>query len=137
MRSEMIKRLLDEGVAADDGSDVVASVAVRALASLFAELRPLIGMLALRALYSRSLHLAHDSFQRPSANLVSEDELLIHLQQDLVSRQPADARRAAQSLLHALANLLISLIGEPLTNRLLHKAWGNLSVGKPSEVKAP
>jgi len=91
----------------------------------------------LRALHVRSLHLAQASFERPSADLASTDELLAHLHQDLVSRLAAPARAAAQALLLALANLLVSLIGEPLTDRLLHKAWGNLSVTQASEVKPP
>jgi len=134
-RTELIQVALDEGSAVDAGSTVVASVTVQVLNSLLTALRPLIGMLALRALYVRSLHLASASFEKPSADLVSTEELLAHLHQDLVGRDPAPARDAAQSLLLALVNLLVSLIGENLTDRLLHKAWGNLSVAKASEVK--
>ncbi len=135
MRSKMIEGLLDEGAAAGAGSATVASATVRALTLLLAELKPLIGMLALRALYMRSLHVAHSSFERPSAELALPDELLAHLHRDLVLRHPAEARGAALALLLALVNLLVSLIGEPLTDRLLHKAWGNLSVDKASEAK--
>ena len=155
MRSEMIRSLLDQAAAADgsvragphastqlqtetraeESSVTVASATVKALNALFAELRPLIGSLALRALYVRGLHLAHASFERPSADLASTDQLLAHLHQDLVSRQAAPAREAAQALLLALVNLLVSLIGEPLTDRLLRKAWENLPVTQASKVK--
>ena len=136
MRSEMIEGLLDEGVAADAGATDVSGATVRILTLLLAELNPLIGTLALRALYVRSLYLAYASFERPGANRVAPDKRLLDLHQDLVSRDSAQARGAAKALLVALANLLVSLIGEPLTDRLLRKAWGNLPVAKSSVVKS-
>ncbi len=136
MRSEMIQSALGAGAAEGAESKVVAGATVRTLTLLLAELKPLVGELALRALYVRSLHLARSSFERPSAaDLESPDELLAPLHRDLVSRAPAEARGAAEALLLALANLLVSLIGEPLTDRLLHKAWGNPPLAKSSQVK--
>ena len=57
MRSEMIEGLLDEGATADAGATAVAGATVEVLALLLAEIKPLIGTLALRALYVRSLRL--------------------------------------------------------------------------------
>jgi len=136
MRSEMIQSALRAGAAEGADSKTVASATVRALTLLLAELKPLVGELALRALYVRSLHLARSSFERPSAaHLESPDELLAPLHRDLVTRAPAQARGAAEALLLALANLLVSLIGGPLTDRLLHKAWGNPPAAPSSQVK--
>ena len=136
MRSELIQSALGEGAAEGADSKAVAGGAVRALTLLLKELQPLVGELALRALYVRSLHLARSSFERPSAgDLERPDELLAPLHRDLVSRAPGEARGAAQALLLALANLLVSLIGEPLTDRLLHKAWGIPPPAKSSQVK--
>ena len=42
----------------------------------------------------------------------------------LAARAPLEAREASQALMLAFAGLLISLIGEPLTDRLLLSAWG-------------
>ena len=135
VRSEMIQSALGEGAAEGAHSKTVAASTVQALTLLLAELRPLVGELALRALYLRSLHLAHSSFERPVAgDLKSTDELLAPLHQDLLMRAPAQARVAAEALLMALANLLVSLIGEPLTDRLLHKAWGNPPLANSSQV---
>jgi hypothetical protein len=134
MRSEMIQGALGEGAAEGADSETVAGAAVLALTLLHAELRSLVGEIALRALHVRSLHLARSSFERPSkADLESPDGLLAPLHQDLVSRSAVEARGAAEALLLALANLLVSLIGEPLTGRLLHKAWGNPPVAKSSD----
>ncbi len=134
----MIQDALGEAAVADTDygadSSAVANATVGALSLLFAELKPLIGMLALRALYLRSLHLAQSSFERPGFEMESA-ELLAHLHRDLVSRNPAQARAAAQALLMALANLLVTLIGEPLTDRLLHKAWARPPMAKTSETK--
>lgn len=136
MRSEMIQGALGAEAAEGADSKTVAGATVRALNSLFGELKPLVGELAMRALYVRGLHLARSSFERPSAaDPESTEELLIPLLRDLVSRAPTEARCAAQALLLALANLLISLIGEPLTDRLLHKAWGLPPPATSSQVK--
>jgi len=135
MRIEMIQSALGEGAEEAADSATVAESTVRALTLLLAELRPLIGMLALRALYRRSVHLSNSSFERPSRDLESTDELLATLHLELVSRDPAEARNAATALVLALVNLLVSLIGEPLTNRLLQKAWGNLPTPESSQVK--
>ena len=136
MRSEMIHSVLGERAVEGADSKAVAGVAVRALTLLFVELKPLVGELALRALYVRSLHLARSSFERPGAgDLKSTDDLLAPLHQDLVMRAPVQARVAAEALLLALTDLLVSLIGEPLTDRLLHKAWGNPPFANPSQVK--
>jgi len=135
MRSEMIQSALGE--AASEGADsiTVADATVQALTLLFAKLQPLIGNMALRALYRRSLHLARSSFDRPSNDLESPDELLSLLHRDLMSRSSTEARGAAMALLLALANLLVSLIGEPLTDRLLHKAWRHRLPATSSEEK--
>lgn len=135
MRSEMIQSALGEGALEGADSTTVAGATVQALTLLFAKLQPLIGNLALRALYVRSLHLAHSSFDRPGTDLESPVELLTRLHRDLMSRGPDEARDAAMALLVALADLLVSLIGGPLTDRLLHKAWRNLPVAKSSEEK--
>ena len=138
MRKDVIQSALDEGAAEGADSKTVAGATVRALTLLLAELKPLVGEIALRALYVRSLHMARSSFERPSAGeLESPNELLAPLHRDLVSRAAAEARGAAEALLFALANLLVSLIGEPLTDRLLHKAWGNPTPAKSSQVTPP
>jgi len=135
MRSELIQSALGEGSVEGAESATVADATVQALTLLFAKLQPLIGNLALRALYVRSLRLARSSFDSPSTDLELPVELLAPLHRDLASRGAAEAQGAAMALLLALANLLVSLIGEPLTDRLLHKAWGNLPVAKFAEEK--
>ncbi|MEO8188504.1 MAG: hypothetical protein ABI580_14205 [Burkholderiaceae bacterium] len=126
MRQELIQHALDQGNADDVDANTIAIATARALRLLFAELEPLVGAHAVLALYTRSLHLARSSFERPDpADPKPPSENLASLQQDLAARAPADARRAGETLLHSSTDLLASLIGEPLTHRLLLSAWGS------------
>lgn len=136
MRTEMICRALDKGSGNVADSKVLATATVDALTALSTELKALVGELAWRALYVRSLHLARSSFARPDVgDLQSSSDLLAALQEDLLTRSPVEARSAATALLHALADLLVSLIGEPLTLRLLRKAWGDPPADNFSQEK--
>jgi hypothetical protein len=125
MRQEIIVSALGKDAAEGVDPGPLATSTVRAVRLLLAELRPLVGELATTALYGRSLHLARASFQQQIlSKSVTHNELLALLQQDLASRSRPDAQRAARALLNSLVDLLISLIGEPLTNQILNKAWG-------------
>lgn len=136
MRNEMIRLALEKGSGHDADSRALATATVDALTALSVELKALVGELAWRALYVRSLHLARSSFMRPAVgDLRSSGDLLAALQQDLLTRSPTEARGAAEALLHALADLLVSLIGEPLIHRLLRKAWGDPAADKFSPEK--
>jgi len=105
----------------------LADATVQALKALFAELAMLIGNDAVRALYLRAVHVSLLFFDRGGQANQSLDALLADLRQYLTNHQPADARRAAQALLESLVALLVSLIGQPLTLRLVTSAWGSPS----------
>ena len=126
MRQRIVDFALAKG-SEGNGRDVesVAEVTSRALKALLAELQSVVGQLAARALYVRSLHLARSSFVRPDISSDAEtiDALLLLLRQDLDARDEPEATRAAGALLHALIELLVSLIGEHLTYRMLRTAW--------------
>ncbi len=98
---------------------------MQALQTLFTELAVLIGNDAVRALYLRAMHVSLLSFERPAQASQRLDVLLADLRQNLASHTPADARSAAQALLESLVALLGSLIGQPLTLRLVTSAWGS------------
>lgn len=124
MRQEIIWHVLGPSVADDAGSGAISTETVRALNALIAELRPLVGESATRALYMRALHLARSSFERPAGGFESVADMLVPLAQDIGGREPNDAQAAAGALLRAFVDLLVSLIGEPLTYRMLRTAWG-------------
>jgi|ERR1039457_1535097 hypothetical protein len=133
-KDAIIECALGRATAKDADAGVVASATVRAMSLLLGELQPLVGELATRALYARSLHLARSSFQRPASGEAStRDDLLAPLHQDLTSRAPADAKRAGNALLHSFVDLLVSLIGKSLTHRMLRTAWGVPATELPPE----
>ena len=124
MQSEILERALGLGAAEDADAATVAAAVVCAVGSLLGELTPLVGGLAARALYARSLHLARASFRRPDSGEVETQSDLAALYQDLVCRIPVEARQAGQALLGSFVDLLVSLVGAPITHRMLRTAWG-------------
>ncbi|MEM8510775.1 hypothetical protein RCH14_000066 [Massilia sp. MP_M2] len=58
---------------------------------------------------------------------------LTHLSTLLASRAPEESERASAALLHIFADTLILLVGELVTNRILHSAWKTLAVEDASE----
>ena len=126
MQRELILQALAPAAAGQSGSSVVAAACIRALDALFSELEPLVGVTGTRALYLRCLHLTRESVGWPvAADGASSDALLTNLAEHIEARHADAARRASETLLTAFADLLISLIGEPLTLRLLQSAWGD------------
>lgn len=109
-------------------ADTVANATVKALQSLFADLAMLIGNNAVLALYLRTLHVSLLFFDGTAKANQPLDALMAELRQNLANQQPADARSAAQALLESMVALLVSLIGQPLTLRLVTSAWGSPTI---------
>lgn len=124
MRHDMTGSANDEAGADGAETAAVAASTIRALTSLFEELKPLVGVLATQALYRRALHLARASVLLPGNEAPSLDEQLERLRHELDNCAHADALRSSEALLHAFVDLLVSLIGRPLTFRLVRSAWG-------------
>lgn len=125
MQQQIVDYALGRDAAVGKDSESLATSAEAAMRSLLDELRPLVGDIATRALYSRSLQLSQSSFIRPDpGHAETLDALLLSLHADLAKRSPSDALDAASKLIHALVDLLVSLIGEHLTHRMLTTAWG-------------
>ena len=116
-------------------TDAAAVAIVRAVESLMGELKPLVGGLAAFALYARSLHLANASFEKLDPALQKLEGDITFLRNDLSARSFEEARTASHALLRALVDLLASLIGQSLTDRLLHSARGNPNAGHSPEKR--
>jgi hypothetical protein len=100
-----------------------------------AALAPIIGVRGVAALYKRSLHLAARNHpwltDRPSAMQPTED---IAVMKTLLSRQTsADAALGGAAFLQALHDLLASLVGHSLTERLLRSAWIDFMGASPEQ----
>lgn len=138
MRLEIIQHAIAQCAVEGADADTVAAATARVLRLLFAELDPLVGTQAVRALYGRSLYLTRSSFEWVSpAAVEAGGDVLANLQRQLASRDAADTRRAGTTVLQTFADLLISLIGEPLTYRMLRSAWSIPAGGEPSQENAP
>lgn len=124
MPSEIVKRVISQ--CAGDGvpSAEVAKSIIGALKSLHAELTIVVGVQAASSLIAHAMHRTRDAVgwtMAPSA--VITDKALDALRDDLAARPPAGCRAAGEILLLTLVDHLISLIGQPLTRRMLHSAW--------------
>ncbi len=107
------------------GAAALAAAAQRAYDDLALVSAPLIGQVGVDALTGRTLYLAQrkypwlvqtrepDHWKGPFAQIVF----------CLEQQTPAVATEAAGAVLTTLTGLLVTFIGEPLTARLLRKAW--------------
>jgi hypothetical protein len=105
----------------------IAGELVRLVQDIAAVLTPILGSRGVAALYQRTLHVTRSSH----AWVAGPQEIAQHII-DLVALQAAFARQdrdeaaaAATALLHAFHDLLASLIGEPLCQRLLDPVWAH------------
>lgn len=124
MQDDVIRQAIAHRCA--DGNDAaqIADAVTGALGSLHTELSLLVGAQAAAALGAHALHRTRSKigWTMPRATALS-DQTLVELRQDLAARTPMDSRHAGETLLRALVDHLILLIGEPLTHRMLHTAW--------------
>jgi hypothetical protein len=120
-------RGLARGLLAADSADAgrTAEKAVRTWRALDAALAPIIGHRGFAALYRRSLYLARTA--HPCFAAVHDGELqppdFAALQTALSQQTGADAVAANAALLQTFHDLLTSLIGTALTERLLRSVW--------------
>jgi len=102
-------------------------------------LAPIIGRRGIAALYGRSLYLtvsvhpwlanAHDGVQA--------DMNLAGLKSVLAQQNSAKAAAAGDALLHTFYELLTTLVGPSLTERLLRSVWENSFSGTPPQDISP
>jgi hypothetical protein len=98
-------------------------------------LTPIVGPLGVVALYKRSLHLTSAAFPWLAAPRDGEPRTLdpSALTTLLAQRGSADAAAAGSAFLQTFHELLASLVGPALTERLLRDAWANTSSGLPAQ----
>jgi hypothetical protein len=115
----------------------IAGELVRLVQDIAAVLTPILGARGVAALYQRTLHVTHASHPW----LAGPQEIaqpiidLVALQANVARQDRDEAATAATALLHAFHDLLASLIGGPLCDRLLDPVWAH-SLRRPN-VKDP
>lgn len=122
-----MERPFGEGIAAplarrvgpSAGAVQIAAAMSIILQEIDAALAPVIGARGVVALYKRSAHLACPAHLWLS---VARDDPMA-LAEVLAKRSDAEAEAGADAFLRSFRELLVSLIGSALTERLLHAVW--------------
>jgi hypothetical protein len=103
----------------------IAGKLARVLHDIEAVLTPILGGRGVAALVQRSLHLAratHPWLAEPIE--VAQPGIDLHaLESSFARHEAAEAASAALALLHSFHELLASLVGRPLAERLLEPVW--------------
>ena len=122
---QLALKALAQRAGSASGAGALAAAAQRAYDDLARVSAPLIGQVGVDALTGRTLYLAQqkypwlvhtrepDQWKGPFAQIVF----------CLERQDPAVATEAAGAVLTIFTGLLVTFIGEPLTARLLRKAW--------------
>jgi hypothetical protein len=120
----------------DSNSDQIAATCGALWLELDEVLSPIIGHRGVNALGQRSLHLARAAHpwlaaRQPGGPVILDSALLVSL---LAQRSSDDSAAAGDAFLQTFRELLTSLIGDSLTERLLRTVWGppDTSLNRPS-----
>jgi hypothetical protein len=123
---EAIRRALRQR--AGDSADAIAIAQATSETWLLisAQLTPVIGDNGVDAILNRSLHLTSAAFPwlAISDEPVDHESLPLRISMRMAGRDPVAAAQASSSLLIAFIELLATLIGNPLTKRLLAPVFG-------------
>jgi len=124
LRQLALKALVQRAGSAAD-AEALAAGAQRAYEDLARESTALIGDVGVNALTGRTLYLAQQQYpwlvhtREPEQWSGPFEQIVFCLER----QDPAVATEAAGAVLTTLTGLLVTFIGEPLTARLLRKAW--------------
>lgn len=123
--------MLEQRASAGASSSQIADTVVAACTLLDANLKSIIGARAVAMLLRRSLLLAAVThpWMPDAADELSEAMGLDALRRVLGEQASLEAAAGGGALLQSFEALLASLIGSPLTERLLRSAWANLLDG--------
>ena len=120
-----------------DGADAeqVADAIVTIWLEIEQALHPIIGRRGIAALYNRSLHLTAVAYpwlaiDQPAVSAAIDPS---GQRSALVQQTAADAAAGGSALFLTFHELLASLVGAPLTDRLLHSVWTHSSPGSPAQ----
>ena len=127
--------LAHQGNAVATAAQIAQAVGAKCLA-IETTLAPIIGLRGVAALHRRSLHLARRSYpwlaDKPPGEPAGEDHLASL--KTLLSGQPnASAALGGAAYLQAFHDLLSSLVGPSLTERLLRSVWIDFIAAPPTQ----
>lgn len=138
LRQRIVRLITRRAGSSTDASAVVAA-ARQTQDDLAAALAPLISPAGVAALSARAFDLARREYPADGGrgDSTPADEPFGQVSQWLQSQVPSAATAAAAEIFATFAELLTTLIGEPLTTRYLLKAWPDgFSDAQPKGKKA-
>ena len=138
MKSQERRRVagtLAQGAETSVDAAQVAETIILSLQEIEAALSPVIGKGGVAALFRRSLYLTARSYPL-LAGIHAGDATAIDsaaLKSELAQQSSATATEFGVALLQTLDEVMTSLIGSSLTERLLGSVWANLSIKTPAQ----
>ncbi|VTU39781.1 hypothetical protein [Variovorax sp. PBL-E5] len=134
MREDIIKQAVS--LHCGDGSEPgqIAEAMTVVLRLLHNELTLVVGAQASTALVAHAVHRTRTQIEWAKPLAAGPfDMLLKALRDDLAARTSAECSFAGGTLISTLVDHLISLIGEPLTLRMLNSAWSTHGADQSSQ----
>ncbi|CDQ08845.1 conserved protein of unknown function [Acidithiobacillus ferrivorans] len=103
-----------------------ADIAFSLVEKVTAVVVKIIGKDGFNALYARSLSLTVPTFPWLAVSVMTlqDDDMLVLLKNSFVAQPPAAIRVASSLLLITFSDILCQLVGDQLTARILHDAFG-------------
>jgi hypothetical protein len=122
---QRFSRVISSCGASHGSPDDLAGVVRLAQSDLTRVFSPLISSTGVEALWGRAFSLAQKEYPADErrGEVCAEDDPSQRMRHWLERQAPAIASAAAVEVFAIFAELLITLIGEPLTTRYLQKAW--------------
>lgn len=113
----------------------IADATAAAWQAIGTALVPIVGARGVAALYKRSLHLNRQThpFLSPVFEGVQTSIDLASLKAALAQQSPDGAAAGGAAVLQTFYELLTTLVGPSLTERLLRSVWANLSSEPPAQ----
>lgn len=140
MPVEAIRKLLAQRAAAAPDASAIAEVTLCTWQQVAARLVPVIGARGVDVLFKRALHLTSKDYPWLANTGDNEGDdgaaLLAGIKDRLASREMADAVESSYALLVTFTELLSTMIGPPLTERLLGPVWDPATSGSKQESVA-
>jgi hypothetical protein len=125
MRRDAIRATLTQRAGVDPDAGSIAQATLDTWQQVAERLVPVIGARGVDALLGRTLHLTNKAL--PWLAMTGNDggsaALLVSLKTRLAGGETTAAAEAGHALLATFADLLTTLIGESLTDRLLAPVW--------------
>ena len=130
---------LTQRVAEDADSRQIAAAISALWTDIEAALQPIVGRRGVAALFRRTLHLAAARHPWLAPLKAGSDDAvdLVQLTTLFAAQTPAQASEAGGALFEIFRELLATLIGASLSERLLQAAWSNSSSAAPAQDPTP